>query len=299
MTVTTLPARVSALHPDVHKLYFLYQQRVHNDPDPAVPQANPDPEGEEDEWGDIDDAWKKRAEAMLGQEYQHLSATQLQAMKSSFSSFFTFLAESPLFDDTHGSNGIVPNNPPLTGTLHQQYRIDGELVAVGVVDVLSTGLSSVYAFYDPDFANRVCPLGKYMIMKEIEYCRDTLQLPFYYLGYYIESCGKMRYKADYHPSQLLCPKHYRWVDAKSAQERLAKESPERHCCPLYTGSIPQEPTEDDNDTIQNIPLIVGAPNLVTLPMLHSGGQDIVRPLLLDFVEHVGKEVGERCVIRLV
>ena len=36
------------------------------------------------------------------------------------------------------------------GTYHQLYRLDGKLVAVGVVDILPSGLSSVYLFYDPD-----------------------------------------------------------------------------------------------------------------------------------------------------
>jgi hypothetical protein len=31
------------------------------------------------------------------------------------------------------------------------------------------------------------------------------QLKFYYMGFYIHTCPKMRYKADYGPSDLLCP----------------------------------------------------------------------------------------------
>lgn len=30
-------------------------------------------------------------------------------------------------------------------------------------------------------------------------------LKYYYMGYYIHTCPKMRYKADYTPSELLCP----------------------------------------------------------------------------------------------
>lgn len=30
-------------------------------------------------------------------------------------------------------------------------------------------------------------------------------LRYYYMGFYIHSCHKMRYKADYAPSDLLCP----------------------------------------------------------------------------------------------
>ena len=38
------------------------------------------------------------------------------------------------------------------GAFHQQYRIDGKLVAVGVVDVLPLSLSSKYFFWDPEYA---------------------------------------------------------------------------------------------------------------------------------------------------
>lgn len=209
------------------------------------------------------------------------------------------------------------------GTFHQHYRIDGRLVAVGVIDILSTGLSSVYAFYDPEFAHRICALGKYMILKEIEYCRDTLRLPYYYLGYYIHSCGKMRYKAEYYPSELLCPTHHKWVDAHEAQKILSRDSPEHHCCTLYTegtdptaapvtangtatttlssgppmgqSSITLTPTQ----TLNRVPLIVGGPSAVTLPMLNTSGQDIVRPLLREFIDEVGSDVAARCTIRLV
>jgi len=41
-----------------------------------------------------------------------------------------------------------------------------------------------------------------------------LELPsveYYYLGFYIHSCPKMRYKGAYVPSDLLCPETYTWV----------------------------------------------------------------------------------------
>ena len=46
------------------------------------------------------------------------------------------------------------------GTYHQLYRLDGRLVAVGVVDILPSGLSSVYLFYDPD--EKLLSLGTYV-----------------------------------------------------------------------------------------------------------------------------------------
>ena len=45
------------------------------------------------------------------------------------------------------------------GSYHQLYRLDRRLVAVGVVDILPSGLSSVYLFYDPD--EKLLSLGTY------------------------------------------------------------------------------------------------------------------------------------------
>uniref|UniRef100_A0A2K6GMI3 Arginyl-tRNA--protein transferase 1 n=1 Tax=Propithecus coquereli TaxID=379532 RepID=A0A2K6GMI3_PROCO len=37
------------------------------------------------------------------------------------------------------------------------------------------------------------------------------QLSYYYMGFYIHSCPKMKYKGQYRPSDLLCPETYVWV----------------------------------------------------------------------------------------
>nr|CAG4650975.1 EOG090X06AF [Simocephalus serrulatus] len=96
------------------------------------------------------------------------------------------------------------------GTFHQQYWIDGNLVAVGVVDILPTCLSSVYFFYDPDYS--FLSLGTYGSLREIAFTRKVAQrdpsFHWYYLGFYIHSCPKMYYKGQYKPSYLLCPEHY-------------------------------------------------------------------------------------------
>lgn len=45
------------------------------------------------------------------------------------------------------------------GSFHQQYWLDGELIAVGVVDILPKCVSSVYLFYDPNYSH--LSLGTY------------------------------------------------------------------------------------------------------------------------------------------
>lgn len=108
------------------------------------------------------------------------------------------------------SNQQVKHATPCL-SLHGQAFVHGGLlvmaVQVGVVDILPTCLSSVYCFYDPDF--RHFSLGKLTALMEIKWVQQASRfrpdLRYYYLGFYIHNCQKMKYKGDYAPSELLCP----------------------------------------------------------------------------------------------
>ncbi|KPM09231.1 arginyl-tRNA-protein transferase 1-like protein [Sarcoptes scabiei] len=84
------------------------------------------------------------------------------------------------------------------GAYHQHYYIDDRLIAVGVLDLLPECLSSVYFFYDPEF--EFLNLGVYSALREIalvrRYRRLVPELRYYYMGYYIHRCPKMRYKVS-------------------------------------------------------------------------------------------------------
>ncbi|XP_068955223.1 arginyl-tRNA--protein transferase 1 isoform X9 [Petaurus breviceps papuanus] len=122
--------------------------------------------------------------------------------------FTRFLCSSPLEAEN------PPNGPDYGyGSFHQQYWLDGKIIAVGVIDVLPHCVSSVYLYYDPDYS--FLSLGVYSALREIAFTRQlhekTSQLSYYYMGFYIHSCPKMRYKGQYRPSDLLCPETYVWV----------------------------------------------------------------------------------------
>ncbi|XP_062156461.1 arginyl-tRNA--protein transferase 2-like isoform X2 [Alnus glutinosa] len=139
------------------------------------------------------------------------------------SSYQSFLVDTPLVFVPPTGDGTVPHCG--FGSFHQQYLIDGRLVAVGVIDILPRCLSSKYLFWDPDFA--FLSPGKYSALQEIDWIRENKvhcpSLRYYYLGYYIHSCDKMRYKAAYHPSELLCPLRYRWIPYDIARPLLDRK----------------------------------------------------------------------------
>lgn len=84
-------------------------------------------------------------------------------------------------------------------TFELQLWADQRLAGVGVVDQAGDALSSVYFYFDPEFA-RFSP-GTYSALAEIDYAREQ-GLQYYYLGYYIAGCASMRYKAKYRPCDI-------------------------------------------------------------------------------------------------
>ncbi|KAL2160005.1 hypothetical protein VTH06DRAFT_1660 [Thermothelomyces fergusii] len=118
--------------------------------------------------------------------------------------FKRFLCNSPL------SRGVMvgpDGKERQLGSFHQCYRIDGRLVAVGVLDLLPDCVSAVYFLYHESI-HWLNP-GKLSALREIALAREA-GYRWWYPGYYVHSCAKMRYKTEYRPQYVLDPEDLQW-----------------------------------------------------------------------------------------
>jgi arginyl-tRNA--protein-N-Asp/Glu arginylyltransferase len=86
-----------------------------------------------------------------------------------------------------------------------EFRLQETLVAVAVVDRLSTGMSAVYTFFNPAHAER--GLGTLAVLWQIEESK-RLGLDWLYLGFWVGACRKMRYKGNYRPLEAMVGGHW-------------------------------------------------------------------------------------------
>jgi arginine-tRNA-protein transferase len=79
----------------------------------------------------------------------------------------------------------------------------GRLVGACLTDVQGDGLSMVYSFYDAGLEDRP-GLGNYIIMEHVLRARAA-NMPYVYLGYWIEGSPRMQYKVRFRPIERLTP----------------------------------------------------------------------------------------------
>jgi arginine-tRNA-protein transferase len=99
----------------------------------------------------------------------------------------------------HGLERFTDNPFP---TEEWCYYAGERLIAVGYVDALPTGLSAIYFYYDPQERHR--SLGTYNVLAIIAAARER-HVPYVYLGYYVEGCSSLEYKARFRPNEVLRP----------------------------------------------------------------------------------------------
>jgi arginine-tRNA-protein transferase len=88
---------------------------------------------------------------------------------------------------------------PALGT-QVELQLGGRLLGVGICDLMPRALSSVYFYFDPEFAYR--SLGTFSALYEITWAKEH-GLAHWYAGYWVNHCRTMHYKARFQPAQLL------------------------------------------------------------------------------------------------
>ncbi|KDQ08279.1 hypothetical protein BOTBODRAFT_38109 [Botryobasidium botryosum FD-172 SS1] len=173
------------------------------------------------------------------------------------SSFTRFLVDSPLVRQPIEYPSLPPPHLPKNyGSYHQMYRLDGELIAIGFIDILPACVSSVYFVYGEKW--EWASFGKLSAMREVSLAREiheagVEEMKYLYMGFYIYSCPKMRYKGEYSPSFLLDPESYLWHPLEAWKplletHRYASISfPERSMGAITNGEADDSSSEDEDD----------------------------------------------------
>lgn len=89
-----------------------------------------------------------------------------------------------------------------------EFYAEDELLGVAVIDVVKSGFSAVYTFFDPKESVSKRGLGVYAVLWQIEYAKEQ-QREFVYPGFWVKDCRKMNYKTNYQPIEGL--KKGQWV----------------------------------------------------------------------------------------
>ncbi|KAH8298438.1 hypothetical protein KR044_002979 [Drosophila immigrans] len=181
------------------------------------------------------------------------------------------------------------------GSFHQQYWLDDKLIAVGVIDILPGSVSSVYFFYDPDYS--FLSLGTYGSLREIDLVQTIAErmpaLKYYYMGFYIHSCTKMRYKGKLSASSLLCPETYIWVPlTDDIRSKLDAEQYQR----LNPVATDKDVNEFVNQNVNDVQLLLDARTCVTYQrFVQMIGAYNGRDSIIEY----GKLVGKVCALRMI
>jgi leucyl-tRNA---protein transferase len=116
----------------------------------------------------------------------------------------TVLDYAMMVEDSHVDTRIIEYRRRVAGR-----PVGGELIAVGLTDVLCDGLSMVYSFFEPDESTR--SLGTFMVLDHIARAQQ-MGLAYVYLGYWVRGSGKMDYKSRFLPQERLTPEGWARVE---------------------------------------------------------------------------------------
>lgn len=215
--------------------------------------------------------------------------------------FKRFLCENPFIGtQQHGTEGF-------SGAFHQLYYHKEKLIGIGVLDILPNCISSVYFIWHQDYGK--FGMGKIASLQEIGLSIE-LDKPYYYMGYYIHSCPKMKYKGQYRPSYLLEPRFTeadrgnRWRDLQDYEKLLDSQN----YVSLINLPIPQHDNVDEESALfeSEMPGILPPSELKNLNphdylqlIIDSEELDQEIPVGMDMVLPRYKKIIEQTLLELI
>lgn len=114
--------------------------------------------------------------------------------------------------------GGEPATRPCEG-LMLRCELNARTVAVSFLDVGQKAMSSVYAFFDPEYSHR--SLGIFTMLKEIEFAQ-TNGMELYYPGYATEGHSHYDYKKRFRPMEGYDWIRDVWSPLEAASNRAAQ-----------------------------------------------------------------------------
>ncbi|PBL02526.1 hypothetical protein ARMGADRAFT_981223 [Armillaria gallica] len=229
--------------------------------------------------------------------------------------FRRFLVNSPLRGEPipYTTTPAPPHLPPQYGSYHQLYRLDGQLIAMAVLDILPHCVSSVYFMYDKTWEK--FSLGKVSALREISLAREihdagVSSMNYLYLGYYIHSCQKMRYKGQYSPSFLVDPETYEWYPLEQCTSLLDTNRYACFSCPSHSTDEPpptgelrfSEPPQLDAETLADIPAVADIQHgVVTVTPVNESSlwaSQMAQRQVLGCIEGLGIDLSRKVIFHL-
>ncbi|KAG1753918.1 arginine-tRNA-protein transferase [Suillus paluster] len=224
--------------------------------------------------------------------------------------FKGFLVKSPLINEPIP----YPANPPAHlpsqyGSFHQMYRLDGELIAVGVIDILPGCVSSVYFMYDPRYEKH--SLGKLSALREASLAREmhdagVTNVTSLFMGFYIHSCPKMKYKGEYSPSYLIDPEEFTWFPLVHCIPQLERFRYATFAYPEHSLEGPQDPGEGppvrvSEELLSEVMVIYsmqhGTISVIPITSSYRWDDEYSREEILSCIGALGDELSKEIIFR--
>ncbi|KAF8558858.1 hypothetical protein OG21DRAFT_1404126 [Imleria badia] len=222
--------------------------------------------------------------------------------------FRRFLVQSPLVPEPIPYQTPPPQHlPSHYGSYHQMYRLDGQLIAVGVLDILPGCVSSVYFIYDAKWEKH--SLGKLSALREAALAQEIhdagiSSLDALYMGFYIHSCPKMKYKGEYTPSFLTDPEDFTWHPLKDCLELLDKHRYAVFSQPDHSLAGSDDPGEvDDEEELASDAKSIysiqdNTVSLIPVTMSLGWKVDHTREVIVGCLRALGAELSKEIVFRM-